>query len=141
VGRIARRNGPVLLGYFFGPRREQVPTLAEVISLRAKDAFWVQKFGYLGLREGEWPILGGSDDFDPAAWPMPRFGMHDLRGDYWGIDYPEDKPNTPWRRVQITEEEYAKLPSEGSAGDGYVSEWLDLNLPPLVDEAGSHRES
>ena len=84
VGRIARRGGPILFGYFFGPRRRQVPTLTEVASLRPEDAAYVTRFGYLGLREGEWPILG-AEDFDRSAWPMPMVGMHDLRGNCWGL--------------------------------------------------------
>jgi hypothetical protein len=131
VGRIGRRNGPVLLGYFFGPRRPHLPSLEDVESLRAENADWVHTFGYLGLREGEWPILGGSDDFDPTAWPMPMFGMHDLRGEYWGIYYPEDKPNTNFCRKPITAEEFASLPKLGTAGDRFVCEWLDSILPPL----------
>jgi len=133
AGRIARRGGPTLVGYFFGPRRREVPTLAEVASLRPEDAVYVRKFGYLGLREGEWPILGGAEEFDRASWPMPMFGMHDVRGEYWGLIYDENRPSALLRQVRITAEEFTKVPSAGAAGDIFVAEWLDSILPPVDD--------
>jgi hypothetical protein len=131
VGRIARCNGPALLGYFFGPRRSEVPALSQLSNLKAGDAIWIHEFGYLGLRNGDWPVLDGADEFDSAAWPMPMFGMQDLRGDYWGLYYLEDKPNTEFRRIRITQEEYERLPREGGAGHLYVCNWLNRILPPL----------
>jgi hypothetical protein len=53
LGLIARANpGGVLLGYFFGPLRSEVPKLEDVASLRPGDAVLVRKFGHLGIVGG-----------------------------------------------------------------------------------------
>jgi hypothetical protein len=45
VGVVARANrSGVLLGYFFGPKRLDVPTLAELTALKAGDAVLVGAF-------------------------------------------------------------------------------------------------
>jgi hypothetical protein len=77
VGVIARampHKEGILLGYFFGPRRDDVPTLDELKSLSASDAVLVDRFGHLGLVRGTWPLLGRIDGWDRGAWPTPAFG-------------------------------------------------------------------
>jgi hypothetical protein len=59
VGLIARANpGGVLLGYFFGPRRSEVPGLEDVAGLRPGDAVLVRMFGHLGIVRGEVAVAG-----------------------------------------------------------------------------------
>jgi hypothetical protein len=139
VGRIARRGGPALLGYFFGPRRAELPALAELKSLHAADAVWVTKFSYLGLRDGEWPILHGAEDFDSTAWPMPMFPVRGPDGSYEAMFYPEDKPGTQPILVSVTKEVFERLPKGGAAGSKYVENWLDRILPPLDNSTSANK--
>jgi hypothetical protein len=129
VGLLARRQGrgPVLLGYFFGPRRPSVPALDDLGELRATDAALVKVFGYLGLRSGEWPILGRLA-WDAADWPVPEFGWADLlvAGRYAARRYDESLHFVGERR--ITRAEYEALPEDGSAGDVLVQMMLDRVL-------------
>ena len=95
VGVVARmpRGGKVLLGYFFGPRRDRPPALDEVSALRPAQAVRALRFGDLGLIEGKWPLIGRSPDWDRARWPMPTFVRTEpIRGMRWTARYPDDDP-------------------------------------------------
>jgi len=65
AGLVARTTsrGRVILCYFFGPRQESVPILAEVEGLQPSGAIRALRVGDLGLIQGDWPIVGQS-----AAW-------------------------------------------------------------------------
>ena len=71
VGLIARStpSGKVILSYLFGPRRNSVPTLAEVEHLQPKDAVRVLRVGDLSLLTGSWPIIGQAPSWKRADWP------------------------------------------------------------------------
>lgn len=74
VGIVARANSEgVLLGYFFGPRRNEVPSLADVADLDPHAALLVRTVGHLGLRKGAWQIMGAADDWCRGDWPVPAF--------------------------------------------------------------------
>jgi hypothetical protein len=77
IGVVARAHGGVLLGHFFGPRHDSLPSLAEAAGLTAADAIVVRKFGHLGLKQGKWPILGRLEEWNRADWPMPVFVRHE----------------------------------------------------------------
>lgn len=79
VGVVARtaRKGP-FLGYFFGPRRDAVPTIEVVASLRAKDALVLRLVGDLLLITGVWPQIGVDPDWSRERWPMPTFVRENL---------------------------------------------------------------
>lgn len=72
IGIVARASPKgVLARYFFGPRRDILPALADVSELTADDAVLVGRFGYLGLKQGAWPALGSLDGWRRDEWPMP----------------------------------------------------------------------
>jgi hypothetical protein len=74
VGIVARMDGKGgVFGYFFGPKRNTVPTLDQVQWLRPSNAVYVTQFGDLGLFNGEWPIIGALDGWDRGQWPLPPF--------------------------------------------------------------------
>lgn len=105
VGVVARatKKGKVLLGYFFGPRREAVPPLNETSSLRPEKAVRVLRFGDLSLVNKEWPIIGRSSTWDRRCWPIPSFVRSDeLSGRAWKIDYADDDPNEVVSEKPIT---------------------------------------
>ena len=85
LGIIARTSQlGVLLGYFFGPRRTELPTLDDVTGLRPDAAVWITRFTDHGLRGRRrsgilWPILGRLADWDRSTWPLPVFARLDSR--------------------------------------------------------------
>ncbi len=62
---VARSDpqGVVLLGYFFGPRLASADA-AVLDDLDPANAILRVRFGALGLRNGEWPILGMAPKWD-----------------------------------------------------------------------------
>lgn len=96
VGVVARmaKHGKVLLGYFFGPQRDHLPTLDEVTSLDPARAVRVLRFGDLALLNGEWPIIGRCFEWDRRRWRMPAFvRRNELRRSAWKVEYADDDPN------------------------------------------------
>lgn len=119
VGLVARvaPKGAVLFGYFFGPRRQLMPTVDDVREFRPSDAVLVGMFGDLFLLQGRWPVIGKVEPWERARWPMPAFGRrvpgHDLA---YRVEYPDDNPNGLPRETRITVEECQHLPSDGLDG-------------------------
>jgi hypothetical protein len=126
IARIAPR-GKIVLGYFFGPSREAVPTLHDVQCLDAKSVVYVRRFGDLGLYRGEWPIIGADTNFNPRDWPIPTFGQNDLTGH--GpliVRYNEDLAE--YDREWSTPEVVKNLPEDGLAGSKYIENKLSKIL-------------
>jgi hypothetical protein len=95
VGVVARatKAGPIILCYFFGPRRLSLPTVTELEHLQTKDALKVLRVGDLGLTNKSWPIIGVATSWNRTDWPMPVF----LRTEYltsrvWRVYYSDDDP-------------------------------------------------
>ena len=53
-----------VLGYSLGPRRTEIPTLADLEALSAVDALLVRQFGDLSLVKGEWSTIGHVVDWN-----------------------------------------------------------------------------
>jgi Immunity protein 26 len=119
VGILARANRKgVLLGYFFGPRRGQIPELPDVTPLRASDAVLVAKFGHLGIRDGRWPLLGVLDGWNREDWPMPIFGRYEeLSERNFQVFYEDDDPNVLLKEKEVSAAEISRLPENGLYGD------------------------
>jgi hypothetical protein len=144
VGRVARmppppKRGIHLLGYFFGPRREGVPTLDEVAGLAPEGAISVERFSDLGLVEGRWPVIGGAGPEwagERDRWSMPAFGFHDdTLGRYFRREYGDDPRQPMLRQVRTTPEAYARLPRDGFAFVGAV----EIRLTHLIATEGDRR--
>lgn len=126
VGVVARANPKAaLLGYFFGPRRSEVPRLSDVANLEPGDAVLVGKFGHLGLVQGKWPLLGQLDDWDRAAWSMPVFVRYEeLTGRSFKVFYDDDDPNKLIREEQVAPGSAEQGPKDGLMGAGFVEKAL-----------------
>jgi len=130
VGVVARANaGGVLLGYFFGPKLAEVPRLDELAGLRAEDAALVAMFGHLGLKRGEWPVLGRLDGWDRQEWPMPVFVRYEeLSGRSFKVFYDDDNPNKVIREEQVPPGEAEQGPKDGLMGAGFAEKALTALL-------------
>ena len=122
VGLIARANpGGVLLGYFFGPRRSEVPALGDVAGLQSGDAVLIRKFGHLGIVQGKWPLLGRVDDWDRRDWPTPVFIRYEeLTGRSFRVFYNDDDPNEVLREEQVAPGTAEQAPKDGLMGAGFA---------------------
>ena len=73
VGVVARRApaGRIMLAYMFGPKRDALPSLAELETLRPEQAVRRLRTGDMALLNERWPMLGDSEHWNRDAWPMP----------------------------------------------------------------------
>ena len=103
VGLVARANPKgALVGYSFGPSRDEVPSREDLASLMPGDAVLVGKFGHLGLTGGMWPVLGRLDGWDRREWTMPILVRYEeLTGRSYHVFYKDEDPNNLVREVQI----------------------------------------
>ena len=106
VGLIARapRRGGVLLGYFFGPRRNIEPSSEWLNARTPQQAVLVCRFKDISLFRGEWKLLDMLPGFDRAGWPVPAFHRFEGSVTYvpgastvtdWRVEYADDNMNTP----------------------------------------------
>jgi hypothetical protein len=117
---VARANPEgVLLGYFFRPRSERLPSLDGLRNLGLASAVLVAKFGHLGITSGAWPLLGRLDGWDRLRWPMPVFGrLEELSGRAFRVFYNNDDPNG-WLRDEPTSiNDALQLPRDRLLGAG-----------------------
>lgn len=131
VGLVARANpGGVLLGYFFGRLRSEVPALDDVAGLQPADAVLVRKFGHLGIVQGKWPLLGRLDGWDRRQWPTPVFVRYEeLTGRSFRVFYDDDDPN----RVSSSRTRSANLRADPivRARNWWYAKKFDQNPPTI----------
>lgn len=130
VGVVARATsrGRVILAYLFGPRRETVPMLPEVVELVPSAAVSVIRISDLCLIRGDWPILGSFSQWQRDKWPMPNLVRSSELGRREFIIRYDDKD--PARVISQERVEYGSstLERDGSYGAGAV----ELELTRLL---------
>jgi hypothetical protein len=130
AGVVARahRDG-VMFGYFFGPKRAEVPALEDVTGLTPADAVLAGKFGDLGLLRGTWPLLGPCPHWERGLWPMPPLIRYEeLTGRSFRVFYADDDPSEMIREEQIPPGTAEQGPQDGLMGFGYVEKRLTALL-------------
>jgi hypothetical protein len=139
VGIAARVDGKGgVLGYFFGPRRTELPALSELTALSAGDSVLVQQFGDLSLIKREWPVIGHLPEWDREHWPMPAFGRHEeLSGRALKVEYSSGDLNSPIRETSISPAECDLLPKDGILSSGAVEIVLTHTLVGAVNNHGT----
>jgi hypothetical protein len=133
TGLVARksRRGDTLLGYFFGPVRQRVPTEADVASYSPADAALISRFFNEPLVAGRWPIVASPDEWNRATWPIPEFHTprsQELTGQSWAMRYSEDDFDQLVGQRPISHEEEARYPRDGIYTDEYVEHLLEEAL-------------
>lgn len=91
-GVVARLQGRMALGYFFGPKTVAPVSLVEVTARAPNEAVAVWRFGDLHLHDGKWPIIGSDPNWPRERWPVPDYIRRDpLRPHIaWRIVYEQD---------------------------------------------------
>jgi hypothetical protein len=132
VGVVARSNPKgALLGYFFGPRHDKVPSKDVAAGLTPSQAVLVGKFGHLGLEWGTWPILGRHRDWDREAWPIPiLIRYEELTGRTFQVFYDPDDPVKLLREQQVDAGVAEQGPTDGLMGAGFV----EIRLTSLLGD-------
>jgi hypothetical protein len=115
-GRIARHHRGIVFGYFFPPV-DRVPASDELATLRAADSAAQMLFSHLGLRDGEWPVLGQTGDWDPDEWPLVEFERR-VDDTVYAIRWDEETLNEEVSSVRLDPAEAGKRPSDALAGAG-----------------------
>ena len=130
VGLLARANRDgVLLGYFFGPKRDAVPSLDDLTDLRPTDALMVRRFGHLGLARGTWQIIGRAKGWDRNDWSMPMFVRYEeLTGRSFHVFYDENDPNKLVREEQAPPSVDEQGAKDGLLGAGAVETVLATEM-------------
>lgn len=131
LGLIARMKHKGILGYFFGPRYSELPTLSDAAAQEPSRAMERLIFGDLSLLNQEWPVIGALPRWDRSNWPMPSFIHRDrVSGVCYVRTYDEDTLHFLSER-RATLEEVASLPKDGDYGAGAVV----ISLSRLVRKA------
>jgi len=133
VARAARkRNKGILLGYFFGSWRSEIPSIHELATLTPKDAVYVCRFGDLGLFNGTWSVIGQLPSWNKAAWPMPAFVRKQLiSGKTLKVVYADDDPARVVSEIETNSSAMAECPEDGLMGAQAVALVLNRKLPKV----------
>ena len=131
LGVVARLDGDgTVWGYFFGPPYDSVPSCSATEGLEPQASIAQERFGDLGLIEGEWPIVGESITWDRSGWPLPDFVRADREeGWAWKVVY-SDKDLSPVSEEPCDISLADSLPRDSLAGSGAV----ELVLTHLLKE-------
>jgi hypothetical protein len=128
VGLVARRKGPKMLAYFFGPRHPGIPARQELRGLKAADAVMIARVATMGISEGDWPVLGRLDGWSRDDWPIPDFITYsELSGAYFRVSYPEGQfDGVPSETVIDRDDELPEGSFYGHVAAAItLEEWLD----------------
>lgn len=129
VGLIARapRRGGVLLGYFFGPRRQLEPSNEWLFARTPQQSILVGRFKDSPIFRGEWRLLSVMPNFSRAVWPVPAF--HRFEGSVTYV--PGASTVTDWR-VEYSDENMVTPVNEKPAEGADLSLQEDLVYDPRL---------
>ena len=130
IARWSRKSGPIALGYFFGPPSEEIPTIEAAAKRRPEDAALVCRFGVLGLRNGQWPLVGLSPGWIRSDWSFPLMSriVPGLASCAYECVYDDDRPDVMLSETRVSLEAAEKLPTADLFGAGAVQSVLAARL-------------
>ena len=120
-----------VVGRFFGPVRDSVPSLGDLENLTENDSIHIEHFRDDGLRNGSWEVIGQHLEWDAYDWPIPKFGWFqasskEATGQHFEIELDENLKATRQKKVSL--EQFEKLPLEGISGAKAAEVTLTLVL-------------
>ena len=135
IARVSRQHRGILLGFFFGPRRPELPEVGGLCLGGPEDAVLVGMFGGRPIRHGTWPVLGSIEEWEPHRWEVTRFLRRPSMGPPWIVTYDADDPSVQLAEVVANPDDIdPNMPAETLMGHAQVPRRLDERLPQL-DEA------
>jgi hypothetical protein len=136
VARVSSTHKGILLGYFFSDIYVQHPSLDALCSLNPSSAREVIRFGDMGLRNGEWPILGKCANWSSTDWGMPNFVREEpLTKRRYEVFYDSVNPALRLGEKELTAGEGENLKRDSFWGhfavQRYMAHILGFEVPPL----------
>jgi hypothetical protein len=130
AARVTKKRS--VLGYFFGPRKSEMPSPHDIGRLAAEDAVLICIFGDLGLANGEWPIIAKHESWQREKWPLPTFGHIDIVDSNKAFvrKYSDTDLDEFVLEYEIAPEEARALPKDGLFGYGAV----EITLTKLLSD-------
>jgi len=130
---IAVCVGPrgTVVGRFFAPVRESLPTMNDLEHLTENDSVHVEHFRDGGLRDGSWTIIGQHPTWDSYEWPIPKFGWFQPFGDQPGgraFEMELDENLKTYRQKEISMAHFEQLPYEILVGSKAAEITITLAL-------------
>jgi Immunity protein 26 len=71
TGIVTHGTRKAIVGSFFGPAREAIPRLEELVAFQAADALWSGRFSDRAIVQHRWPSIGAQPGFVRNAWDVP----------------------------------------------------------------------
>lgn len=128
IGLIVRKKGSILLGYFWNKKIPKADSKIPLNFIYEQDPILVKRFGYLGIFNGEWPIIGSIPNFSREEWSIPLFKRNvSFVGDF-AIKYNDELEEVD--QILLQEEDNNIYPEDGLAGHG----WIEERLTNLIDQ-------
>jgi hypothetical protein len=123
------------LGYFFGPKYEEIPGDEETLEKDPQESTLIAQFGDLGIITGSWPLIKSSRSFTKEDWPIPKFGSPNPLVPQKAF-IREYKQNNSGSLVLIREtvvdaKEIAGMPIDSLMGGGSI----EIRLTNLLEKA------
>lgn len=136
VARVSMSSKGVLLGYFFQNVYMRPPGLDELCDLSPEEACEALIFGDMGLKKGEWPILGRCDAWSSEDWHMPKFMRAEpISGRRYEVFYDTNDPAKRLGERELKYGEYVNLKNDSLFGhiavQRYISHVLGYAVPAL----------
>lgn len=129
IARISKNNSGCLLGYFFGPKTEEITSLDEVNHLKPSQAIRTLIFGDLNLLDQKWQVIGTIASWDRNDWPMPYFvRKDDISKKAWRVRRSESNVN------EVIEEQPISYDSSLERDAVYGAGAVELLLTKLLDD-------
>jgi hypothetical protein len=121
------------LGYFFGPRYDELPSDQATWDKNPEEAILITRFGDLGIIRGDWPLLQSTRPFLRIEWPIPKFGkkVSLLPGKAFVREYDQSETGK-WilvRETVVDEKDIIGLPEDSASGGGAV----EIELTEILD--------
>lgn len=121
LGLVARSNeDEQLLGYFFGPRLRERPSLDDVHEHNAQDAIYVTRCSDSGIVDGRWHVLGALEAWNREDWPVPEFGFRYRNEAPERRRYDDALRWVSAERMTVEEYLHLGLPDDRLSGSGAV---------------------
>lgn len=135
IGIAARKTkkSNAILGYFFGPKRMDLPNETDIGKLTPNSAMKVIICSDLHLKRGNWSIIANLEKFNRSDWPMPKFVWTDPISQQKFLNtYCEDAPHK-----LAASQEYRGDISGFEPDVGYGSGAIEIILTKLLDPVAS----